>query len=233
MEKNIQNDLFPPIGGDEPPEPSPEPSAHETQVAELKAQIASQDEKFQKQNDDFMKMLAARPQTPQQIVNNPAPAPQEQPIPDVLEDPDGFARAVTEKAQRDAQRIVTEQTQQLTNKYAEDKKYERVYGKFKQIDAKVATDNAELVEFIAVKKVKAAAAQGIDVNSYIFADEDRFAKEVMDEAKQQLGLTKIDDNDRTAGLVTENKLPTQQSAPKKDEGQGFMDSMKQLRYRGR
>lgn len=231
---DLQNDLFPPIGVEaESNVPPVELSEHQKEVEALKTQIASQDERFQKQNDDFMKMLASRPNQQVQQVQQQASAPVEQPLPDVLEDPEGYAREINTRAERNAQRIVTEQTSQLTNKYNEDRKYERVYAKFKTIDSKIATENADLVEFIAVKKVKAAAAGGIDVNSYIFADEDRFASEVMNEVKQQLGLSAADDNDRTAGLVTENKLPTSTPAPKEEQGQGFMDSMKALRYRGR
>lgn len=224
-----QNLNFPPIGDDEPTPAPPEPTAHEKEVAELKKQLEDQNRRFEKQNEDFMRALSTRPQ-PQVVQQQaPAPAPVEEEIPDVLEDPKAYAEYVQDKAMRNAQAYVNKETSGLKAKYDEDRNYQRVYEKFKSIDPKIATENADLVEFIAVKKVKAAVAQGIDVNVAVFGNEQQFAQDVMDEVKRQLGVSSPP-VDRTDGLSPDNRMPSPAPAPAESKT-GFVDSMKSLRYR--
>lgn len=235
MENKDQPGLFPPIGVEEEPpvKKELELSPDQAKIKDLEGQIAEQGKKMEKQNDDFMKMLSSRPAPAQHVVQPTPLPPEEAKMPDVLEDPEGYADFIDNRATKKAEKIVNDRTTQLETKYQEDKKYERVFARFKTIDSDVATKNADLVEFIAIKKVKAAAAQGLDVNTFIFGDEERFAQDVINEAKQQLGIVADDDNDRTAGLTTTQTLSTPTAKKPGEQVKGFMDSMKELRYRGR
>lgn len=240
-EESMQKALFQPIGDDPPPEPKesdnkPTPDSTEDTIKKLQERIAEQDKKLETQNETLLKYMAAKPQTV--VQNPPANVPQEEPepeMPDPIEDPQAWQNWYKEDKKRTlkkAQEISDNKANALKNEYQQNRKETQIYDKLRNKDPELSKKHFDLVDFIAAKKVKEATSQGLDINTFLFSNEDKFVDDVIDDVKKLLGDESTDDdNDRTSGLSSTSTI-TKKAPVSNEKTKGFMDSVKELRWRG-
>ncbi len=225
-----QEELFPPIGeSEEKPdvEPDIEDSIEDTvdpvqdQLKEMRAELDEQRKENSRLNGQLL-----------QVISRPAEQPQEPPLadeklPDLLEDPEGYAATLERNIERKMEGK-NKIAQQQNNQNA---RYDKLTTRFQLKEPDLAKENWDVVEFIVTKKVREAQANNISVDALVFADQDKFIEDVARDVKAMVGAKPEDEDDSdtqglpsAGGISKRSRKKSTEKAPK-----SFAQSLKEIR----
>jgi len=226
-----QAKLFPDIGvSDETPDVDPvvEDNDGEDQVDPVQDQLKEMQAKLDKQAEENSRLNTQLLQTLSRPAEQSAPqAEQDEKLPDLLEDPEGYAatleRNIEKKMERKSQ-VTKAQTDQAA-------RYTNLTNRFQLKEPELAKENWDVVEFIVTKKVKEAQSNGVSVDAMIFSNQDQFIADVARDVKAMVG-GKPDDEDTssTTGLPSAGGISKRGKSVRKEKAPKSMaESMREIR----
>ena len=191
--------------------------------AELRKRIEQQDKRF----DDIMTTMLRNQQT-----KNPEPVAdqfKEMEVPNPVDDPDGFAKAVQHNADMRVKR-------EIANVEARQRETENSSKIWSQFEAKYPelAKHEDIVEAVSGKIAKDMAAAGVDFRNYVATDPERFFDKVAERMNSLIaGFSGPGSADRTSGLVGSNggKKPKKKEKSDDSDGDSLIDDLKSMQIK--
>ena len=191
-------------------------------INEMQAKLDLKEEQYDQLNHQ-LSMAVSRP-TEQKL--EPSAIADEK-LPELMEDPDGYAKALT----KNIVNAIDGKNQVQRKQDANNARYDKLVNRFQFQEPELAKNHWDVVEFITTKKVNAATSQGVSVDTLIFANQDKFIADVAKDVRAMVGPKKEEsDNNATQGLPSANGI-SQRAPSKKGEKapKTFAESQKEIR----
>jgi hypothetical protein len=222
------------FGGPDEPEPAPAPT-ESPQVSELKGQLAQLTKQIEQMQQANMTLMM-RPEAPVPMHQQaaPAPGPQVAPLPDPLDDAEGYANALADRISQQIaakQEMASAQQRSQTDSAA---KYNELWENF-QITHKDYAKDFRQVKYAANIAAENIAKRGIDVERYMFTYRDQFMADVVEVMDDVFGKKDMrpappstQDIDRSGGMFggTPAAVPRTDNPAPGDEANAFDDIRK-------
>ncbi len=212
------------------PEIEQEKDPVQEKIASMEAKLQKYEEQNRMLNENILKMATAQQVQPNPINDVPEIKLPEK-IPDPIDDPTAYSEYIDlkqEKRLREVQTKMEQKYQEKLQAQEDQTKYERLKLRFQEKYPELAKKNFDFVEHVAVKKIKEAAANRLDVNQYVYGNLDKFIDEVAHSANDQLGLGELSEDGRTQGLSAGGTSVKPKPKPKSKE-KGFNEQFKEIR----
>lgn len=116
-------------------------------------------------------------------------------VPNINEDPDGWAAAVQKNAAIEARNTVGRDQNQRQNTGNIDQQTQALWDSFNEDYSDFADMGMDKVEFAATRVAKRAKDRGLDVGRYMFVTRDRFLRDVSKEMERTFGAPEEGDDD--------------------------------------
>ena len=229
--EETQKELFPPIGAPDKEIPDVDPvvedntdeievNTAQNEIKELKARLDKRDEEYSRLNSQLLQMVSKPAQVPR-------PEEVEEKLPDLLEDPEGYAATLERNLEKKMNKK-SEISRLHTDQAA---KYASLTNRFQVKEPQLAKENWDVVEFIVTKKVKEAQMNGQSIDALVFADQDRFIEDVARDVKAMVqGKPEDEDTSATEGLPSAGGITKRSKTVKKGkEPKTFSESLKEIR----
>lgn len=196
-------------------------------IQELQAKLAEQERSLEESRRERMALMSQ----PQRVVPPQEPKFDTSNIPNPIDDPEGYAKAVRQsidagiKYQRELDNFNAQQERQQTGKLSS------LWESFQEAHPDYA-ENQKRVEIAATQVVQRAQQRGINLDQYMYANSGMFMKDVIKEMDDLFGKptagddTEVDDDDepdnRTGGIPGGAEAGGRGSAGPKNEKLGSL-----------
>lgn len=191
--------------------------------AELKKRIEQQDKRF----DEIMTTMLRNQQSQQpDAVEDQF---KEMDVPNPVDDPDGFAKAV----QHNADMRVKREIANVEARQRETESSSKIWNQFEEKYPELAK-HEDIVEAVSGKIAKDMTAAGVDFRNYVATDPERFFDKVAERMNSLIaGLSGPGSADRTSGLVGSNggKKPKKRGNPDDSDGDSLIDDLKSMQVK--
>lgn len=231
MDELEQTKLFPDIGQSEDVNDAElaEQDADEVEVDPAQEKIKELEERLNKKEEEFSnlnnQMLQVMSRPPEQVQTQQEE--QDEKLPDLLEDPEGYAATL----QRNLEKKLERKNQAVEQQQNQNARYATLTNRFQTLEPELSKENWDVVEFIVTKKVREAQANGINVEALVFANQDNFIKDVAADVKAMVGGRPNEEDDSgTQGLPSAGGISKRTKPAKKQKApKTFAESFKEVR----
>lgn len=161
-----------------------EKNSQEERLEALFTQLKEMKEENLALRKDVLRMSYVKP--PASPGDDPEPAVDLKGLPDMQEDPEGWAAAYAERAQEVAEKKAARKQQKSLTEAEQRKRAEELYVKFRNDYPELAKDEDKME--IAVRKAwSRGSARGYDMDRYVYGHSDLFFEEVAEEYSKAFG----------------------------------------------
>lgn len=192
QDDEIQENIFDALAEYSPQGPSGSPAptsqqaaAPEPTVADLMKLIGEQNERIRRQEEAQLALLTNPPSTHQFSQAVPQQQ-QEAELPDPIQDPVGYGNELQARIYR---KLAADREHDDRNKQMKDSQSQALTNLWEDfaIAYPAYADDTERVEYVAAKVAQKAKARNIDLNRYMFGNQDRFMRDLTAEFDRLFG----------------------------------------------